>query len=170
MALSTDPQASTTSFLAWLQSAEGEAEQRPPRGAQRTFQFRFALATTELQADDRKRLLFFPAGVWILSCGIYVEDEIDTHGAPTLVWDLITETAAGAADTRKIITAAEAGRAAGEGVNMNAGGAVYVGERYLVFDPTTAAATAGAGEFVLTITLARGMATAGLPSIQMDAI
>ena len=169
MALTTAAQADLFSLLQWLQAAEAEAEQRPPRGAQRTFQFRFSLATTELQADDRKRLLYFPAGFWILDCGVYVEDELDT-GTNALVWDLITETAAGVADSRKIITGATAGRAAGEGANMNAGGAVHVGERYLVFDPTTAANAAAAGDFVLTITVGRGIAVAALPAITMDAI
>lgn len=170
MALTTHSEADLYSFLQWLQSAEAEAEQRPPRGAQRTFQFRFTLATTEIDnADDRSRLLYFPAGVWVLDCAVYAEDELD-GGTDTLVWDLILETAAGVADTRKLISAATAGVDAGDGVNMDAGGAVYAGERYLVLDTTTAANTPAEGDIVLTITLGRGIATNALPAITMDAI
>lgn len=170
MALSTASQADLYSLIAWLQSAMADQQERRPRNAEKTFQFRYSLATTEIDnADDRKRLLYFPAGFWIIDCACWVEDELDT-GTNTLVWDLITETAAGVADTRKIITGAIAGRAAGEGVNMDAGGAVHVGERYLVFDPTTAANAAAAGDFVLTIKVAYGMAVAALPSSTFDAV
>lgn len=171
MALSTKAQADQNALLTWLQSAEGEADQRPPRGAQRTFQFRFTLATTEIDnADDRVRLLWFPAGIFLLNAQVWVEDDLDTNVSPALVWDLITETAAGVADTRKVISAATAGQSAGEGADMDAGGAIHVGERYLVFDPTTAAATAAAGDILLTVTVARGIATDALPSLTMDAV
>lgn len=169
MALSTDTQADQFSFIKWLQAAEAEADQRPPRGAQRTFKFRFALATTELQADDRKRLLWFPAGIFLLDAVVFVEDELDSNGAPALVWDLITETAAGSADSRKVIAGSTAGQSAGEADRIDdAAVGAYVGERYLVFDPTTASATAAAGEFTLLLTVARGIAVAALPAISMD--
>lgn len=171
MALVTKTQADQNALLAWLQSAEGEADQRPPRGAQRTFQFRFTLATTELDnADDRSRLLWFPAGIFLLNAQVWVEDDLDTGGTPALVWDLILEDSAGSADSRKVITGATAGQGAGEGANMDDGGAIYAGDRYLVFDPTTAAATAAEGDILLTVTVARGIAAAGLPSLTMDAV
>lgn len=172
MALHTASQADKFSLLQWLQAAVAEAEQRPPRGAQRTFQLRYTLTAAMLDnADDRVRLLWLPAGIFIFGCSVWSVDQLDEDATPALVWDLITETDAGVADARKLISAATAGRvAAGDGADMDAGGAVHAGERYVVFDPTTAAATAAEGDILLTITLGRGIATDQLPAITMDAV
>jgi hypothetical protein len=97
--------------------------------------------------------------------------KLDAHATPTFVWDLVTKTAAGVADTLKIISASAKGAADLDGDRIDdAAVGVYVGERYLTFDPTTAAATPTAGTLILTADIARGVATNKLPSITLDAV
>ena len=172
MALATKDQAETSALLKWVQSYVGESEQRPPRGAIIPFQTPYSFAAAEVDnSDDRVRLLWFPAGFTVWAGSLHFIDAVDAHATPTLVWDLITESAAGVADTRKLISGSTAGRAAGATANLHAGGVgVYVGERFLVFDPTTAAATAAAGDAVLSLQITRGVATNQLPAITLDAV
>lgn len=170
MALSTATLADDKATEKWFQSAVAHALQRQPKGAEIPFQFRYTISSTEIDnADDRVRLLEFPSGYWITRASVWVEDELDT-GVDALVWDLITEDSAGTADSRKLISGATAGQGAGEGVDMDAGGAVYVGDRFLVFDTTTAAATAASGDIVVTLWISYGMATTKLPSLTFDAV
>lgn len=172
MALHTFAQADQYGLLKHVQAHQSEASSRPPRGATTPYQVGFDLTTVMIDnADDRARLIWFPSGFWVMGGSVYFPTAVDAHATPTFVWDLITETAAGVADTRKLITGATAGQAANSAAIIDPRGiGMYVGERYLVLDPTTAAATAAAGRMILTLLLARGVATNALPSITLSAV
>lgn len=172
MALATFAQADQFSLLKHIQAYESESASRPPRGAFVPYQVPYALTEEHLDnADDHARLLWFPAGIWVFGASCYFPAEVDEHATPALVWDLITENAAGTDDARKLITAATAGQAAATGAGLDAGAlGAYVGERYLVFDVTVAAADPLAGTMILSLLLARGVATNALPSVTLDAV
>jgi hypothetical protein len=172
MAVSTKDQANL-GFLNIFGSAIWESINRPPRGGIFPWRHKYSLATTEIDnADDSIRLLQVPDGMCLIDGTVHFEDDADTNVSPALVWDLITEDLDGNDDTLKLITAATAGQSAGEAVAFDtaARGVIYSAARYITMDVTTAAGTAAAADFWLTLLLSYGVGTFNVPALKFEAV